>query len=626
MMKIKNIHIKAILMMVIMSLVTFSCSDDDDKNFGSVSSTELDAIIVEAQDIINNVPDVFSIGDYNPSAIALIQKALDKAIEIQKYAYDQEQLEFGVSQLRDAINRADKMRVAEALPWIQQENDTYIQLSDNFKEVLTGTFTMEMKFFVVDRRTKGHSNNLFSVEQPGPDRGFAVRYFSDGKIQVVVGTGSGWPDTGDQAGAGTIVTGEWINIAVTSNGAKQIMYINGAKVAENEATPVIPENPFVIGNSPEWTDRVCNVVVQDFRVWDSVLEESTIVANTTADFNGTESGLECYFPFNINLGGEFKDLTGKYTATLKGKIDWVDELPEPVVINLDYTALNDAIAELEALKPTIVEGTNNGDYPVGTIAFIDDLIKQGNDKLSTAIRQSEVDDFATYITDNIKTIKSMLVGDTNGIFIDRNNADAVGLRITPNYTPQGDYTVEFEVNVKSLNGYNNADLFNNGQYGVWVFGYEELTEENVLNSGGLRNFTRKTDNSGWEEGPTAPALTVKPGDWHHIAIVHHENLNGEKVTIMYVDGVETGRDNIGVPAESGWGEMWLGNGWGKMDGYIKDFRLWDVARNASDLDADITGTEAGLNAYFPLDKVAGVKFNDVTGNYQGEMRGISWNK
>lgn len=612
--------------MVIMSLVTFSCSDDDDKNFGSVSSTELDAIIVEAQDIINNVPDVFSIGDYNPSAIALIQKALDKAIEIQKYAYDQEQLEFGVSQLRDAINRADKMRVAEALPWIQQENDTYIQLSDNFKEVLTGTFTMEMKFFVVDRRTKGHSNNLFSVEQPGPDRGFAVRYFSDGKIQVVVGTGSGWPDTGDQAGAGTIVTGEWINIAVTSNGAKQIMYINGAKVAENEATPVIPENPFVIGNSPEWTDRVCNVVVQDFRVWDSVLEESTIVANTTADFNGTESGLECYFPFNINLGGEFKDLTGKYTATLKGKIDWVDELPEPVVINLDYTALNDAIAELEALKPTIVEGTNNGDYPVGTIAFIDDLIKQGNDKLSTAIRQSEVDDFATYITDNIKTIKSMLVGDTNGIFIDRNNADAVGLRITPNYTPQGDYTVEFEVNVKSLNGYNNADLFNNGQYGVWVFGYEELTEENVLNSGGLRNFTRKTDNSGWEEGPTAPALTVKPGDWHHIAIVHHENLNGEKVTIMYVDGVETGRDNIGVPAESGWGEMWLGNGWGKMDGYIKDFRLWDVARNASDLDADITGTEAGLNAYFPLDKVAGVKFNDVTGNYQGEMRGISWNK
>jgi len=58
---------------------------------------------------------------------------------------------------------------------------------------------------------------------------------------------------------------------------------------------------------------------------------------------------------------------------------------------------------------------------------------------------------------------------------------------------------------------------------------------------------------------------------------------------------------------------------------MKDFRLWDVARDAAELDADITGTETGLNVYFPLDKVSGVKFSDKTGNYQGDMRGISWN-
>ncbi|WP_439185699.1 hypothetical protein [Carboxylicivirga taeanensis] len=50
-------------------------------------------------------------------------------------------------------------------------------------------------------------------------------------------------------------------------------------------------------------------------------------------------------------------------------------------------------------------------------------------------------------------------------------------------------------------------------------------------------------------------------------------------------------------------------------------RMWDVARDAAELDAEITGSEDGLKIYFPLNKVAGVKFDDVTGNYKGEMRG-----
>ncbi|WP_321298419.1 hypothetical protein [Marinifilum fragile] len=62
-----------------------------------------------------------------------------------------------------------------------------------------------------------------------------------------------------------------------------------------------------------------------------------------------------------------------------------------------------------------------------------------------------------------------------------------------------------------------------------------------------------------------------------------------------------------------------------MDGYIKDFRLWDVARDAADLDSEITGTETGLNVYLPLNRVKGVKFTDETGNYKAHMRGISWN-
>jgi hypothetical protein len=71
--------------------------------------------------------------------------------------------------------------------------------------------------------------------------------------------------------------------------------------------------------------------------------------------------------------------------------------------------------------------------------------------------------------------------------------------------------------------------------------------------------------------------------------------------------------------------MWLGNGWGKMYGSIKNFRLWNEARSASDLNGTISGTEPNLEVYLPLNRVAGVSFSDVTGDYNAELRGIKWN-
>ena len=121
----------------------------------------------------------------------------------------------------------------------------------------------------------------------GPDSGFGVRYFGDGKIQIVTGN-SNWVDSGDQAGAGTMKSGEWMDVAMTSDGTKYMLYINGNKVAEIENPHLMTADaPFVIGNSPIWTDRVCNTLVKDFKVWDSTLDAATITANTTAEFTGS---------------------------------------------------------------------------------------------------------------------------------------------------------------------------------------------------------------------------------------------------------------------------------------------------------------------------------------------------
>ncbi|MBI9057263.1 MAG: hypothetical protein JEZ01_05785 [Labilibaculum sp.] len=616
-MKAIKLNIKMLSYLAAFLMVfTISACDDDDKS-GTFETSSLEALVTEAEGLIANSEEGINAGDFKPGAKAELQTVVDWVLWTIDRADNQEDISDAAVKLQRYIDIFKANTVAVAMPWIQQENDTYIQISDNIKTVLGGEWTIELKCYIVDLNTKGYSNNLFSAEQMGPDSGFGARYFGDGKIQIVTGN-SNWVDSGDQAGPGTMIAGDWMDVTMTSTGTHHELFINGSKVAEVDNTHLVAADaPFVIGNSPTWTDRVCNTLVKDFRVWNSVLDESTINANRTASFEGTESGLECYFPFGSDLGESFVDVTGKYTATIKGKVEWISE---PPVIVLDKAKLTAAIQDITDFKATVVEGDMDGDYPAGTIAYIDALIVDANDALINETRQSGLDDKADALAAATDLINSMLVGDADGILIDRDVPSAVGLRITPNYTPQEDYTVEFNVKVKSFFGYGTGEFFNNGEYGIWVYGYEELTEENVLNTGRLWNFTNA--GNGWQ-GPKAEALSIKAGEWQHVAIVHDD---AARTTTLYVDGVAKGiQEDIGAPNNSGWGEMWLGNGWGKMDGYMKDFRLWDVARDAADLDAVIDGTEAGLNVYFPLDRVKGVKFSDETGTYQGDMRGISWN-
>ncbi|MBS2210745.1 hypothetical protein KEM09_05005 [Carboxylicivirga mesophila] len=595
-------------------------SCEDDETSGPWDTNALDALIVEAESLIASSEEGGNPGDFKPGAIKELQECVDWCKWKINNSDSQDDIVDATNKLQIYINKFKTNTVALAIPWIKQNSDTYIQISDNIKSVLDGAWTIEIECYIIDLNKLDYSSYLFSCEQSGPDSGFGVRYFPDGNIQTVVGNNN-WVDTGNQAGAGTMKVGQWMHVALSNDGSHQVMYVDGVEVATNDNTHMLSaDKPFVIGNSPMWTSRACNAMLRDLRVWNGVRSAQQIADNKDADMKGDEEGLEMYFPLVTDLGDSFSDVSGKYTAKLIGDIQWqLDGTPPE--ISLDYTALNESIAELEAFRGTITEGTNDGDYPAGTIAYINELIAEGNSTKENASRQDEIDGKASQLSSKIETINKMLVSDAVGIFVDREDKDAVGLRITPNYTPQGDYTVEFDVKVRSLFGYGTGEFFNNGEYGVWVYGYQELTEENVLASGGLWNFTNA--GNGWQ-GPKTDPLVMKTGEWQHVALVHD---NTARTTKIFVDGVEEAVfEDIGAPNVSGWGEMWLGNGWGKMDGYIKDFRLWDVARDAADLDAEITGTEPGLNAYFPLDKVAGVKFEDVTGNYKGEMRGISWNK
>ncbi|MCU4176608.1 LamG domain-containing protein [Carboxylicivirga sp. N1Y90] len=612
-----NIKFLSYLTAFIMVFAISAC--EDDKQLGGFDAQSLDALILEANNLLETTEEGVELGLQQPGSKDELREVLTWVDWQIANAESDQDIADAVVRLRTYIDKYKANVVQLAIPLFNNTSGSWIEISENIKPLLADNFTIEIESYFTG---SGWIETMFSAGEgdSGGAWGFNLRIFGD-RLDLVIGDG-GWSESYVTGGNG-IKVGDWVHYAVTKSGSVWKVYMNGVEVISETDFPAQTsfnaDVPFTLGETPFWPGRAWNGMLRDFRVWSEVRTAEQLIANKDESLDGSEAGLELIFPLNADLGTNFTDLTGDYTAKIVGNgITWA-EGGIPPVIELDYTGLNSAIVSATELQGTVVEGTNDGDYPIGTKEYLQSLIDSGNDVVADAKKQDELDGAANSLKAKIKAVNKFLVADANGVLIDRDNADAVGFRITPNYTPQGDYTVEFNVKVKSLLGYGTGEFFNNGNYGVWVYGYSELTEENVLKSGGLWNFTNA--GSGWQ-GPKTDPLVMRTGEWQHVALVHD---NTARTTKIFVDGEEKASfEDIGAPVESGWGEMWLGNGWGKMDGYMKDFRLWDVARDAADLDAEIDGTESGLNVYFPLDRVKGVMFNDVTGNYQGEMRGIDW--
>jgi hypothetical protein len=124
------------------------------------------------------------------------------------------------------------------------------------------------------------------------------------------------------------------------------------------------------------------------------------------------------------------------------------------------------------------------------------------------------------------------------------------------------------------------------------------------------------------------------GKEHHVAGVY-DGVN----RIVYIDGIEVGRD------ASAWGnvvnvtttDMTIGSYNGNLNGAnckgtVRDVRIWNVARSATDIQVnmnrELTGREAGLIGYYKLDRGVGNIAVDSSVNKQhGRLAStITWNK
>jgi len=128
-------------------------------------------------------------------------------------------------------------------------------------------------------------------------------------------------------------------------------------------------------------------------------------------------------------------------------------------------------------------------------------------------------------------------------------------------------------------------------------------------------------------GQCRTADTVEVDSWHHLALV----LEKDTVKAMYIDGVSQGLDepySCTNPLKQTWKLGSLYNDstlalYGSMD----ELRIWNVARTEQEIndnkDKELTGSEAGLVAYYNFNDGSGTTLTDVTsGGHDGTLNNM----
>ncbi|WP_309894609.1 LamG-like jellyroll fold domain-containing protein [Archangium sp.] len=120
-------------------------------------------------------------------------------------------------------------------------------------------------------------------------------------------------------------------------------------------------------------------------------------------------------------------------------------------------------------------------------------------------------------------------------------------------------------------------------------------------------------------------LAVSDTDWHHFAGTYDAATMKQR---LYVDGVMVA-ERTSTSHYTGSGNLILGMGLGGsyFSGELAELRIWDRARTGAELQANLrrrlTGAEANLLAYYPLDEVSGDnKIRDRrSGSWSGQLNG-----
>jgi hypothetical protein len=403
--------------------------------------------------------------------------------------------------------------------------------------------------------------------------------------------------------------GQWHHVAAVYDGKDLSLYIDGKEdgtASVKTSGYSIPTNnyPVLIGENAQSTGRNFNGQIDDVRIWDKAKTAEEIAENFDRQLQGNEDGLLAYYRADERIGNILTNLTeNELEAVLMGNVTTLDVQTGEVKVSVagDVTSSKDWQGKLDNLDLKVTDSTI--EQKELTLDLKTDKPYPQKDLFIAKDTELNFGDGAVgKLADNITLDKT---GNFSSL-----KFDGVDDRVRLDVQNEAKFDLTNAITLESWIKVDNFD--------------KDKTWQTILSKGDSawrlsRNANDNTlhfalgDGTNFVNGKT----NVNDGQWHHVAAVY----DGKDLS-LYVDGKVDGTASVktsgyliptnNYPVLIGENAQSTGR---NFNGQIDDVRIWSKARSAEDIannyNKTLTGTEAGLLAYYQLDENSGGLLKDL---------------
>ena len=424
----------------------------------------------------------------------------------------------------------------------------YLSIADNADFAFgTGDFTVEAFVFATGL---GTYNTIFDTSSTGQDTtGIRLGVESTGRLYLYT---NGFFLTANNA----ISTGRWYHVAYARSSGTHRLFINGVKVDETSTARNYTNDSCVIGShfsfGESWEGFISNLRV----VKGSAVYTANFTPPTEALTNVTNTKLLCC---NSSTSATASTVTPGTITANGNAVATRNELTGSIVLAVPGIAGG--------------QGSGYGDYSA-------DIRGSGTNKTLTASGNATVASVSSYYG-------SALSFDGTGDYFEIAESNN-------EYDLDGDYTIEFWVNLNTINTVNdiigtanNSAFLGSGKSG-WVIGY--TTYSNI-------GFRFGYQNSGSWTFEHHTELTTVANQWNHVAITRSGST--QQIIINGVVSYAETQTNTITSTEN---TLRIGGGFGStgglIDAQIQDLRIYKgVAKYKGGFDVPKPYTPVGIEAF-----------------------------
>lgn len=190
---------------------------------------------------------------------------------------------------------------------LEHGSGQYLTASDSASLSLTSDFTIELWINPESSGTPDNSPLISKNDGSGNQRAYTLTYTPAGSITVSLSSDGSSATEIERTIAGGFTVGSWQHLAVvyTASIGKVEVFKNGVSTGSDSSFPTSVFNStatFAVGNnSLGSSSRRFDGLIDDIRIWNVVKTGAQILANMSAELNGTESNLQAYWKLNNAL-------------------------------------------------------------------------------------------------------------------------------------------------------------------------------------------------------------------------------------------------------------------------------------------------------------------------------------